>query len=199
MNIPTPKSPITLRRVNRRVVRLALVHALLFAVAYFLAWFTLYDFKVQPSWLNVYLTTVAGVVVAKVAIFYLVGLCHVSWGRVAFGDLTSLVWASTLAMLLFAATNSFVLSTGLIGISRVRQGVILLDWGTTIMLVTHDLRESVFLADRIFVMSARPGRVIAEHRVEFARPRDLAIMYEPAFNEQVQKLRAQIAEARVTA
>ena len=71
--------------------------------------------------------------------------------------------------------------------------------GTTIMLVTHDLRESVFLADRIFVMSARPGRVIAEHRVEFARPRDLAIMYEPAFNEQVQKLRAQIAEARVTA
>jgi len=71
--------------------------------------------------------------------------------------------------------------------------------GTTIMLVTHDLRESVFLADRIFVMSARPGRVIAEHRVEFARPRDLAIMYEPAFNEQVQKLRAQIAEARVAA
>jgi len=135
MNIPSPKSPITLRRINRRVMRLAVVHALLFALAYFLAWFTLYDFKVQPSWLNVYLTTVAGVVVAKVAIFYLVGLCHVSWGRVAFGDLTSLVWASTLAMLLFAAANSFVLSTGLIGIPRVRQGVILLDWGTTIMLV----------------------------------------------------------------
>jgi len=71
--------------------------------------------------------------------------------------------------------------------------------GVTIMLVTHDLREAVFLADRIFVMSARPGRVIVEHKVEFARPRDLAVMYEPAFNEKVQELRGQIAEARVAA
>jgi len=71
--------------------------------------------------------------------------------------------------------------------------------GVTIMLVTHDLREAVFLADRIFVMSARPGRVIAEHKVEFARPRDLKVMYEPAFNDKVQALRGQIAEARVVA
>jgi NitT/TauT family transport system ATP-binding protein len=67
------------------------------------------------------------------------------------------------------------------------------------MLVTHDLREAVFLADRVFVMSARPGRVIAEHRIGFGRPRDLAIMYEPAFNEKVHELRGQIAEARVVA
>jgi NitT/TauT family transport system ATP-binding protein len=71
--------------------------------------------------------------------------------------------------------------------------------GVTIMLVTHDLREATFLADRIFVMSARPGRVIAEHRVTFARPRELSLMYEPAFNDVVQKLRSQIAEARVAA
>ena len=69
----------------------------------------------------------------------------------------------------------------------------------TIMLVTHDLREAVFLADRIFVMSARPGRVIAEHRIDFGRPRELSVMYEPAFNEKVQELRGQIAEARVAA
>jgi NitT/TauT family transport system ATP-binding protein len=71
--------------------------------------------------------------------------------------------------------------------------------GVTIMLVTHDLREAVFLADRIFVMSARPGRVIAEHRIDFARPRDLAVMYEPAFNDKVHELRGEIAEARVAA
>ena len=71
--------------------------------------------------------------------------------------------------------------------------------GVTIMLVTHDLREAVFLADRVFVMSARPGRIIAEHRIGFERPRELAVMYEPAFNEKVHELRGQIAEARVMA
>jgi NitT/TauT family transport system ATP-binding protein len=47
----------------------------------------------------------------------------------------------------------------------------------TIILVTHDLREAAFLADRIFCMSSRPGRIIAERQVEFARPRDLDITY----------------------
>ncbi|WP_172125060.1 MULTISPECIES: ABC transporter ATP-binding protein [unclassified Devosia] len=71
--------------------------------------------------------------------------------------------------------------------------------GVTIVLVTHDLRESVFLADKVMVMSARPGRVIAEHRVPFARPRQLDIMYQPEFNEMVQSLHGEIASARVAA
>jgi len=71
--------------------------------------------------------------------------------------------------------------------------------GVTIMLVTHDLREAVFLADRIFVMSARPGRVIAEHRIGFERPRELALLYDTAFNAKVHELRGEIAEARVAA
>ena len=135
MNIPTPKSPITFRRVNRRVIRLLLAHAALFAAAYFLAWFTRNDFSMQGSWPTVFLTTVLGVVLLKMVVFYLAGLCHVSWGRVAFGDLTSLVWATTLSMLIFAAIDSFLLSTGWVGIPRVRRSVILLDWGATIMLV----------------------------------------------------------------
>ena len=71
--------------------------------------------------------------------------------------------------------------------------------GVTIVLVTHDLRESVFLADKVYVMSARPGRVVAEHAVPFARPRDLSIMYQPAFNDMVRSLHGQIATARVAA
>ena len=71
--------------------------------------------------------------------------------------------------------------------------------GVTIVLVTHDLRESVFLADKVVVMSARPGRVVAEHHVPFARPRQLDIMYQPEFNEMVQSLHGEIASARVAA
>jgi NitT/TauT family transport system ATP-binding protein len=71
--------------------------------------------------------------------------------------------------------------------------------GVTIILVTHDLREAVFLADRIFVMSARPGRVIRDREVPFARPRELEIMYEKGFNDMVQALHGEIAKARVAA
>ena len=71
--------------------------------------------------------------------------------------------------------------------------------GVTIVLVTHDLREAVFLADRIFVMSARPGKVVKEHTVPFARPRDIELTYDNAFNDMVHVLHGEIAKARVAA
>ena len=135
MNIPLNRSPITLRRISARAIRLVAVHAVLFALAYFVAFYTRSDFSISSEWLEVYLATVVGVVLVKVAVFYGLGLCHISWGRVAFGDLTTLLWASTLAMLVLAAIDTFVVSTGWFGIPRVRRSVILLDWGATIMLV----------------------------------------------------------------
>jgi NitT/TauT family transport system ATP-binding protein len=69
----------------------------------------------------------------------------------------------------------------------------------TVILVTHDLREAGFLADRIFVMSARPGRIIAERRVELARPRTLAMTYEPYLAGLVHELREHISTARLAA
>jgi NitT/TauT family transport system ATP-binding protein len=69
----------------------------------------------------------------------------------------------------------------------------------TICLVTHDLREAVFLADRIFVMSARPGRIIKVRDVPFERPRQLDLMYERPFTDIVHELREHIAEARAVA
>ncbi len=71
--------------------------------------------------------------------------------------------------------------------------------GVTIVLVTHDLREASFLADKIFVMSARPGRIVQEHRVPFDRPRELDLMYEKEFNDLVHQLHGEIATARMVA
>ncbi|MHB2168492.1 ABC transporter ATP-binding protein [Alsobacter sp. R-9] len=69
----------------------------------------------------------------------------------------------------------------------------------TVILVTHDLREAVFLADRIFCMSARPGRIIAEREVGIPRPRDLEVTYTGEFIDIVHELRAHIAHARTAA
>jgi NitT/TauT family transport system ATP-binding protein len=69
----------------------------------------------------------------------------------------------------------------------------------TVILVTHDLREAAFLADRIFCMSARPGRIVAERAVDLPRPRDLEILYTPAFSAIVHDLRDHIAHARGSA
>jgi NitT/TauT family transport system ATP-binding protein len=66
----------------------------------------------------------------------------------------------------------------------------------TVILVTHDLREAVFLADRVLVMSARPGSIIAEHKVELPRPRTLAMTYEPMSVDLVLELREYIGAAR---
>ncbi len=66
----------------------------------------------------------------------------------------------------------------------------------TVVLVTHDLREAVFLADRVFCMSARPGRIIAEREIMLPRPRDLEVTYTPAFAEIVHDLRGLIKDAR---
>jgi len=59
----------------------------------------------------------------------------------------------------------------------------------TVLLVTHDLKEAVYLANRICVMQARPGRIIQESVVGFARPRTIALSYDPEFVTLTQRLR----------
>ena len=66
----------------------------------------------------------------------------------------------------------------------------------TVILVTHDLREAAFLADRVLVMSARPGRIVHERKVELARLRNLDMTYEPYSVGLVQELRHHISRAR---
>ena len=64
----------------------------------------------------------------------------------------------------------------------------------TVMLVTHDLREAVFLADTVYVMSNRPGRIVRRREVNLPRPRDLEVTYTQAFQDIVHELRSLIGK-----
>ena len=62
----------------------------------------------------------------------------------------------------------------------------------TVILVTHDLREAIFLADRVYVISHRPGRVISKTEIDLPRPRQLEVTYTQPFIELSHSLREQI-------
>ncbi|QSI79069.1 ABC transporter ATP-binding protein [Niveibacterium microcysteis] len=66
----------------------------------------------------------------------------------------------------------------------------------TVILVTHDLREAVFLADTVYVMSARPGRILVRREIDLARPRDLDLTYTDHFASHVHALREHIGHVR---
>jgi NitT/TauT family transport system ATP-binding protein len=66
----------------------------------------------------------------------------------------------------------------------------------TVVLVTHDLREAGFLADTIYVMSKRPGKIISKTDVNIPRPRVLEDTFSPVFMEMTRDLRAQISEVK---
>jgi NitT/TauT family transport system ATP-binding protein len=68
--------------------------------------------------------------------------------------------------------------------------------GFTVVLVTHDLREAVFLADTVYVMSPRPGRLVHQVQVALARPRTLEDAFSAAFTEKYHEIRRRIGEGR---
>ncbi|MEY4156926.1 MAG: hypothetical protein RJB64_1647 [Pseudomonadota bacterium] len=65
-----------------------------------------------------------------------------------------------------------------------------------VILVTHDLRESVFLADTVYVMSKSPGRFVVKREIDLPRPRDLEITYTKEFSDIVHELRGHIGAMR---
>jgi NitT/TauT family transport system ATP-binding protein len=64
----------------------------------------------------------------------------------------------------------------------------------TVVLVTHSIAEAVFLADRVVLLSARPGRMRSITPVEWPRPRQLETTAEPGFQDKVVDLRHQLTE-----
>ena len=56
--------------------------------------------------------------------------------------------------------------------------------GKSVLFVTHDVEEAIALADRVLVMSPRPGRIVAEFPIDLPRPRDYEeIRFEPQFRD----------------
>ena len=66
----------------------------------------------------------------------------------------------------------------------------------TTILVTHDLREAVYLADTVHVMSNRPGHIVDSYRVDLPRPRNAETPFLPEFTDLVHTLREQIRKER---
>jgi len=65
-----------------------------------------------------------------------------------------------------------------------------------VILVTHDLREAVFLADTVYVMSRSPGRMLVKREIEFPRPRPLELTYSKEFTDIVLEMREHIGAIR---
>lgn len=73
------------------------------------------------------------------------------------------------------------------------------DFGITVMFVTHDVDEAVYLSDRVLVMSASPGKIIADIKVDLPRPRKPEVTTDERFIELKRQCLAQIREESLRA
>jgi NitT/TauT family transport system ATP-binding protein len=67
----------------------------------------------------------------------------------------------------------------------------------TVIFITHSIPEAVFLADRVLIMSPRPGNIVEAIPIDFPRPRALRTMEAPEFNEIVGNLRTLMHSAEM--
>jgi len=67
----------------------------------------------------------------------------------------------------------------------------------SVMFVTHNIAEAVFLSDRVVVMSPRPGRIVADIRIDLPRPREIDVYDSPRFTAFQQEIRRTMEKLEV--
>ena len=66
--------------------------------------------------------------------------------------------------------------------------------GKTVIMVTHNIQEAILLADRVLVMTSRPGRITADIPISLPRPRSQAQVYDQAFLDLARHIREEIRD-----
>lgn len=66
----------------------------------------------------------------------------------------------------------------------------------TVLMVTHDVQEAVFLSDRVLVMSVRPGQITAEIKIDLPHPRSVEVLYDGRFLSCARRIRQAIEAAQ---
>lgn len=120
----------SLQPTRESLVVLALL-AVIFEATYLGAFFVRGELLLKPSDSRAILNTIFIVVVLKVGVFYVRGLCHRPWRAARFADLNKLLRAATLALLLLVAFNYF--GGFLPGHMPIPRSVLLLDWAFTLL------------------------------------------------------------------
>ena len=85
---------------------------------------------------------------------------------------------------------------------EVMQAELLRIWNAaqkTVIFVTHQIEEAVYLSDRVVVMSARPGRILADIRIDLPRPRALEVKRSAEFASYAAQIWKLLANQRVSA
>lgn len=89
----------------------------------------------------------------------------------------------------FGALDAFTREKLSLELLRLRQRFM-----QTIIMVTHDISEAVLLADRVLVISRRPGRLVEDIAIELPRPRKPEMIYHPAFIQLSKRVREGIED-----
>ena len=84
----------------------------------------------------------------------------------------------------FGALDEFTREAMNLELLRITQAA-----GITVLFVTHNIAEAVFMSDRVVVMTPRPGKVSGVVKIDLPRPRTIEVMQNPDFTRQVFEVR----------